>query len=335
MIDISIIIPVYNGENYIKKCINSVLEKTIKNIEIIIINDGSTDNTQSIVEEIMYKNPDKVILYNLLNNGVGKARNYGLKMARGKYIAFLDSDDYILDGMYDRLYEKAELEGLDLVVCGYYRVDGLDHILFSEMKLRNFELSKINSSPWNKIFKKNFLINYDIKFAEGLWYEDLQFILTCISVTDNIGYIDEELYCYVQRDSSSINQFSPKVDDIFIVIKNVLDFCNNIDGNYNKELIEYHIIMHLVFGHLSRCINEKNLLKRHEHIKTTRIFLEKNIPTYYNNEYFKLKKLKAEFSFFSIMRFFGLILFRYHIYDIFLLVYDWRMIINKKSLKRW
>lgn len=335
MIDISIIVPVYNGKSYIEKCINSVLNKTRSNIEIIIINDGSTDDTQLVIEGLALKNRDKIAIYNLENNGVGKARNYGLQLAKGKYVAFLDSDDYILDGMYDILYEKAELENLDLVICGYYRVDDLGNILFSEMILENFDLSKVNSSPWNKIFKKDFLIKYNIKFGEEIWYEDVQFIVNSLAITQKVGYIKKELYCYVQRDNSSINQFSTKVEDIFIAVNNILDFCKNIDIDYERELVEYHIIMHLVFGHLSRCANEKNLFKRHEYIKKTRLFFKVNIPRYYKNKYFKIKNLINEFSLFSLMRFLGLLFFKLNMYDILLLVYKLSGIAYKKKLKRW
>ncbi|MDU1910875.1 glycosyltransferase family 2 protein [Fusobacterium sp.] len=118
-IKISVIIPVYNTEKYLEKCLNSVLKQTLKEIEIIIINDGSQDQSEKILER--YNVDQRIIVINKSNEGVSKARNIGLKMSKGKYIYYLDSDDYIEENMLLEMYNKTEKENLDIVVCDYWK----------------------------------------------------------------------------------------------------------------------------------------------------------------------------------------------------------------------
>ena len=116
--DISIIVPIYNSEKYLKKCIDSIINQTKKELEIILINDGSTDNSEKIIKE--YK--DKRIKYiKNTNQGIGTTRNQGIKEATGKYLMFIDSDDYIENNACELLYNKAEKDNLDMVVCDFYR----------------------------------------------------------------------------------------------------------------------------------------------------------------------------------------------------------------------
>ena len=115
---ISIIVPVYNTEKYIKKCIDSILNQTYNNIELIIINDGSTDNSENIIKKII-KNKSNVKYKKIKNSGVAHARNVGLDLVTGKYVGFIDSDDYISKDMYKELYETAIKEKSDIVTSGY------------------------------------------------------------------------------------------------------------------------------------------------------------------------------------------------------------------------
>jgi len=116
---VSVIIPVYNVENYIEKCLNSVLNQTLKEIEIIIVNDGSKDSSKQKIEKYLEKHENKIIYLEKENGGLSDARNYGIGYAKGEYIAFLDSDDYIEPTMYEEMYKKAKEENSDMVECDF------------------------------------------------------------------------------------------------------------------------------------------------------------------------------------------------------------------------
>ena len=118
---VSIIIPVYNVEKYLKKCLDSVVNQTLKDIEIIVVNDGSPDNSQKIIDEYA-KKYSQIASYTKENGGLSDARNYGIKKSKGKYLAFIDSDDFIDHDMIKKMYNKAVKENLDIVVCNSVEV---------------------------------------------------------------------------------------------------------------------------------------------------------------------------------------------------------------------
>ena len=120
MIKVSVIVPVFNGELYIQKCVESLLKQTLKEIEIIVVNDGSTDNTLNIVSQYQ---DSRLKVISIKNQGQGKARNIGVQEAKGRYLGFVDSDDYIKEDMFEELYECANKKQADLVICPYHRVD--------------------------------------------------------------------------------------------------------------------------------------------------------------------------------------------------------------------
>ena len=167
MVKISIIVPTYNGEQYILKCINSLLDQTLKEIEIIVIDDGSTDNTKNLVLSI--KDP-RVKYYYQKNQMQGAARNYGIKLAKGEYIAFVDDDDYVDSKMYEKMYNKAISFDSDLVVCDMERfeIDGKNKTIIKGINyytsdiVRNYIVS--SNGPTNKIIKKDILLKNDLYF---------------------------------------------------------------------------------------------------------------------------------------------------------------------------
>ena len=149
---VSVIVPVYGVEKYISKCLNSLVNQTLNDIEIIVVNDGTKDNSQKIIDEYVKKYPDKVKSFIKENGGQGSARNYGLKQATGEYIGYVDSDDYVELDMYEKLYNKAINDNLDIAICGNYNVSedyknkkiDLEHI--------NYEDNKINALLGKKLY---------------------------------------------------------------------------------------------------------------------------------------------------------------------------------------
>ncbi|CUM89114.1 glycosyltransferase family 2 protein [Turicibacter sanguinis] len=335
MIKVSVIVPVYNGEEYIRKCLNSLVNQTLDSLEIIVIDDGSKDNTKTILDEFIYQYPEIIKVYSVSNGGQGRARNYGVQFATGKYIGFVDSDDYVSPTMYETLYQKAISGDYDLVISSYYRVDEQERILFSEMKESKPNKLDINTSPWNKLYKKSIWNEYNIKFSEGLWYEDLEAVIPFLFISNKIGWITEELYYYVQRPNSSINLYDNRVEDIFSVFNHIYDFCNqnNLFKNNYME-IEYYFIMHLVFGHLSRCSSEKNIFRRHKLISQTRQYMSSKFKAYQCNKYFSFQYVIKDKSLFTAFKFIGLKMFYLNFFDIILLLYIAYLKLNK-PLKRW
>ena len=179
MVDISIIVPIYNASKYLKKCLDSLVNQTKKELEFILINDGSTDDSESIIKS--YED-DRIKYFKRSNHGIGKTRNFGINKSTGKYIMFLDSDDYLKTDACEVLYKRIEKEKLDLVVCDFYRVNS--NVL--EEKINDFKNTKlkdnpnlllnINLAPWNKIYRSDLLKDNNINFIEDLKYEDAPFV---------------------------------------------------------------------------------------------------------------------------------------------------------------
>ena len=283
---ISIIIPCYNAEKTIKRCLESVISQTYKNIEIVIINDGSIDKTDSIIKK--YINDNRIKYYNRSNHGIGKTRNFGIKEATGEYITFLDSDDYLPNDAIDNLYNLAQKNKLDLVVSDYY----VDNKNIKSEKIKYFPITNvknnpnlifdINLAPWNKLYKKELIEN--IKFEENLKYEDAPFVIESIIKAKRIGKLDKETYYYVVNPNSETTIRDERIFDIF----KILDIIGRLVEN-KKELTEVYKTLCI------RIICNYNIQQRYQKkIKTANRFINKGFyymkkvdPKYKHSVYFK------------------------------------------------
>ena len=279
---ISIIIPCYNAEKTIKRCLESVISQTYKNIEIVIINDGSIDKTDSIIKK--YINDNRIKYYNRSNHGIGKTRNFGIKETTGEYITFLDSDDYAIDN----LYKLAQKNKLDLVVSDYY----VDNKNIKSEKIKSFPITNIknnpnlifdiNLAPWNKLYKKELIEN--IKFEENLKYEDAPFVIESIIKAKRIGKLDKETYYYVVNSNSETTIRDERIFDIF----KILDIIGRLVEN-KKQLTEVYKTLCI------RIICNYNIQQRYQKkIKTANRFINKGFyymkkvdPKYKHSVYFK------------------------------------------------
>lgn len=334
MCKISIIVPIYNAEKYILKCLDSLANQTIDDYEVILINDGSTDGTLLLLNDYTKRFPNIFKVYSIDNSGQGKARNEGIKYAKGEFIAFVDSDDYIESTMYEELYEFASESLYDLVVCPYFRVDQNNNILGEELTSLD-NVIKINTSPWNKIFRRKRWIENDVKFAENLWYEDVLAIYQYVFVANKVGFYNKPLYYYVYREQSSINIYSEKVNDIFKVLDLLYVYLNSkglLEVYYNE--IETIFILHGLLGHLSRCANEPIYLKRNQYIKEAKQYIKQKFPLFYNNQYMKLRNpiyVNDLTDFIKCGCFWAL---RLNLFD-FVLVFYRILLKNSVTIKRW
>lgn len=214
---ISIIVPVYNAEKYLERCVESILKQTYTTFEIILINDGSTDSSKAICENYS-KQDDRIRIITKNNTGVADTRNIGLSVARGEYIAFVDSDDYIDENMLQRMIEKAVANDSDIVMCGYNIVsngviasakmdydesyanyqqikDSLLYLYYTDKHVGLYSLC-------NKLIKKDVYLNevvFDISLKRG---EDAWFLFQCLKRCNRVDYISETYYYYCQNDVS-------------------------------------------------------------------------------------------------------------------------------------
>ena len=243
--------PVYNTEKYLKEAIDSVLNQSFKDFELICINDGSTDNSPEILEN--YRKKDKRIkIINQKNKGLGAARNKGLKNSNGEFIFFIDSDDYIAENALENLYKNAILNDSDMVLYKMARFNG-DNIWYNapifdfdeinpkiDFSNYTFNYKEIKSHVLNKsfsacikLYKKEFLDKYDdFYFDTGLIFEDVPFHVKVMLRSKKISYVPEYLYYYRQNPNSIINTNKNR-EDIYKIIDIVKEFLK--ENNYYSE----------------------------------------------------------------------------------------------------
>lgn len=234
MAKVSVIIPVYNNEQYLKECLDSIVNQTLSDIEIICVNDGSEDNSLQIIEE--YKQKDnRIILINQDNMGQSSARNNGLKIATGEYIGFVDSDDYIDKDYYEKLYNSAKQNNSDMAVAGLVRFKGMHRkymLNFDKEHIANninkkMQLCKIPRQNYtvNKIYKRDALLNHDLFFKEGVYYEDVRFTIRAIYFLNSLVTVPETYYNYRKNYNSTVKTISDKKNqDMLDAKKDMLAF---------------------------------------------------------------------------------------------------------------
>ncbi len=247
----SVIIPVYNAENYLPKCFESILAQSYKNIEIVIVNDGSTDSSQKIIEEFHSKFPKIIKPFIQENSGIAASRNNGLTQAVGDYIFFIDHDDYI-DSDYLRHYiEKAEFTNADMVIGGFRRVSETGRTLYT-YKLKNTPWSAYRiQTPWARLYKTDFLKENNLLFLDIKLGEDASFNIPANVMTDKITITDYTGYNWVDIKKSFSNTVQKQPDNSDEVIK-LLSFIKTKTENtalslLQKQMIEYFCIKYSIW----------------------------------------------------------------------------------------
>ena len=289
---VSVIVPVYNVEEYLPKCLDSLINQTLSDIEIIVVNDGSPDNSQDIIDK--YKKKDKRIISIIKENGgQGSARNLGLEKSRGEYISFIDSDDWIELDMLEKMYEKAVLNDSDIVMCGYKNVfsNNVEIVNLKEEILNN-QTSKLFSTVmvWDKLYKKEFLLNSGIKFFEDkIWYEDFNYTIKLLSLTDKIDYVNKPFYNYLIRNQSTMrNSNIFKNMDLIKIFDDIIDFCKDkhIYEKYYDE-IEFLAIDHFSFAMVRVIKSKGNKKDKKQVLNEFDKYLRKHFYNLKDNKYLK------------------------------------------------
>lgn len=284
---VSIIVPIYNVEKYLERCIESLIEQTLKDIQIILVNDGSTDNSGKIAKEYAIKNQDKIMYLEKENGGLSDARNYGIPYATGEYIAFLDSDDYIDKEAYKEMYNKAKQENADYVECDFVweYPKKLKKDKQVEYKNKKEMLAFVRVVAWNKLIKREIIEKNNLQFPKGLRYEDVEFTYKLIPHLTKVSYINKCFIHYTQRENSIANVQNARTSEIFTILDNVISYYkeNNLYKEYEDEL-EYNYARYLLCSSLKRICKIQDKETRVELINKTWNNLNSKFPNWKNNK---------------------------------------------------
>jgi len=302
MIKVSVIVAVYNAEEYLEKCLDSLLAQTLEEIEIIAVDDGSEDKSPEILEKYAAKS-DKLKCMRKENGGAADARNSGLAKAVGEYIGYLDSDDYIDPDMFELMYNKAKESGSDVVECNLHHTyaDYEDTEIMDKYYTPGELLCFGRYVVWNKIYRREWLLDAGAYFPVSFIYEDIAFVAKLVPYIQSYDYIDAAPVYYVQRQSSINNSKSMKTMDIFPVLRDIISFYKEkgFYELYEKEL-EYlyaRILLCSSFGRMCR-IPDKKIRKNA--LKLNWRELADTFPEWRRNPV--LKKEKGRNAFFMKMQ---------------------------------
>ena len=319
---ISIIVPVYKVEKYLERCVKSIQEQTYTNLEIILVDDGSPDRCGQLCDEFA-KLDERIKVYHKENGGISDARNYGIDKATGEYIGFVDSDDYIHESMYEKLYEAIKKSGTMISECGLTRVykntlrphyEGKDYFLILDKQeyLKEFlENRKVYGSVWCKLIHRD--IAKKIKFSVGMIYEDALYNLELIKNVDKFTLIsDSYYYYYIREDSYTTKPFNNRSMDYIDVIEKISEYTLVNFPEFKEQLLTRVAFAYVsIFNQLIEVDNYKNkkeykILKNKLKSIRLEIISSKNVP----------KNLKIAFLLLSINeRLYKFVLSKYKKYE--------------------
>ena len=303
MAEISVIIPVYNVEKYLEECLNSVCNQSFEDIEIICVNDGSADSSLDILNDYA-KRDDRIKIISQPNQGLGAARNAGLRHVNGNYIYFLDSDDYIELDTLEKLYNNALSNNSDMVLFKLKKVDDFKNVhkrgvpfriddIFGDIDYDDFTFTYrdvkrhvMNSSfsACLKLYKKEFVDKLDFSFPVGLNFEDVPVHVKVMIEAERLSFVPESLYNYRSNPNSILNS-SANGFDIFSVIDLVEDYLkqNNYYDEFENEFIKFKITQ--ILQYLKTEKSEDYFNKTKEEFLKIKIKDEKTLRKNIINEY--------------------------------------------------
>lgn len=267
---VSLIIPVYNVSKYLKKCLDSVVAQTYSRLEVIIVNDGSTDDSLQIAKKYTESRP-YFNLFTIENRGLGGARNYGIDKATGDYILFLDSDDYIAPDCIEKMATAAIENNSDIVVASCFDVREDGAVLNSYSNSYKCSTTSLYDDPcllfnrvsaWGKLFKRQILADH--RFVSREWYEDMRLIPKLYLDAERITYIDDRLFYYVQRSGSIMNSGNAERNlEVVNAFEDLLSYyrARGEYGRFCKEL-EFLLVEHVAVSAIARIASGRSKNKK-------------------------------------------------------------------------
>ena len=307
---VSIIVPVYNVEKYLERCIHSLLKQTYTNLEIILIDDGSTDESINICEKYL-RIDDRIVLYKKKNGGQSSARNYGLDKMTGKFVMFVDSDDWIHEKTVETLLDYLLDEDADIACCGITLTDGekiFDSMFKNEERIRVFNNEKAmamllkndgtSSNVVARIYKETIFDN--LRFEEGRAFEDAAISYKFFSIAKKIVFLDEPFYFYFQRSGSTMGRRDLKIR---------LDEIDAADGRYKyikkyykKEITEIAFAEYVYdLVHVRQCFIRDGYNDKHIKRFINYVNKEKRENKYRYNRYLSNRKKIEAFLMFYLL----------------------------------
>jgi glycosyltransferase involved in cell wall biosynthesis len=357
---ISVIVPVYNVQDYLKQCLDSILCQTFSNIEIICVNDGSTDKSRKILEE--YKQKDsRIIIIDKKNGGLSSARNAGMKVARGEFYSFIDSDDWIENTMLEKLYENITTLNTDISICAVHQFDetnkknddcnpyytlgyfdeSFDNKVFSYKDTKPF-IMDVCVMAWNKLYRKSLIDKCNAQFPNGLIFEDGPFFFSIFFKTNRVSIVRDFLYYYrINRKNSIIQKAGKKFLNVIDVaeimyskIKDLDDY-NEIQYTFFRKKVEDFIYR---FEHLNQKYKKAfaKKLKEESSLVDEKLFPPSMVKGKFKYNYFLFKNLKTgnvlyyEFQKYKIKSMYKLMEILYKENDVYFLKYKKRVLRIKK-----
>lgn len=291
---VSFIVPVYNVEKYLPRCLDSLVKQTGADFEILCVNDGATDSSPEILKEYEARYPNLIRVLDKENGGLSDARNFGLERAEGEIIAFVDSDDYLREDFLSLCIPKMQKENLDLLLTDfYYDYESGKKVPVKARKglCEDAKKEALLASPmaWMRLYRKSILEN--VRFVKGIYYEDLEMTPETVLLADKVGFLDESVYYYYQREGSIMRQdaFNKKFLDIFKVLDRVYEkFEEKGALEEYREEIEYLFIEHLF---RSAALRFASLTERKMLFPLLKKAVEEKFPCWKKNPYLKKSSL--------------------------------------------
>ena len=292
----SLIVPVYKVEEYLPKCIESVLAQKNQDFELLLIDDGSPDNCGKICDDYAAKYPEKISAIHQPNGGAGAARNHGIRLSKGEYILFLDSDDSISEDLLSDLASVIEQNPVDLILYGARVIkDGkevgqLHEDVPTEQVISVKEHPKLYfgvMAPWNRAYKKTLFTENGIDFATKVWYEDIRVVTKILAVSKTAYRLPKPYYRYIQREGSAMNnKNSGRNVEILYAYDDILSWydARGLLEKHRKEL-SFQAVQHIL---LAATVRVLLIDKKHELIDRFRSYMEEYFPDYRENPYLPL-----------------------------------------------
>ncbi len=292
MTKLSIVIPVYNVEKYLAKCLDSIIYPQIPDYEIIIINDGSTDSSPEIAEKYAQKYPSLIKLVSTPNGGLGHARTEGLAIASGEYIQFIDSDDYLAENAVPEILESLKL-GYDMAIFDFVPVTESGRRLSYETGCKRDGMFSLEEYPellfeylsaWNKIYKKSLFTDNSITYPDRIWFEDFYTTPKLYAAAEKITHIGKPWYNYLQRPGSILrNKNLARNLEIIQVCDEVLGYykSHGLYEKYSRQL-EYTVL----YNELITSTTRVNLGDKKSPVQAELLdYFLRNFPDYKSNPY--------------------------------------------------
>lgn len=292
----SLIVPVYKVEEYLPKCIESVLAQKYQDFELLLIEDGSPDRCGKICDDYAQKYPQKIVAVHQPNGGAGAARNHGIALSKGEYLLFLDSDDYLSADLLSDLAAVIEKDPVDLILYGARvekdgrEVGQLHEDVPTEQVIRVREHPKLYfgvMAPWNRAYKKTLFTENAIDFATKVWYEDIRVVTKVLAVSETAYRLPGAYYHYLQREGSAMNnKNSGRNVEIIYAYDDILSWyeARGLLDAHRQELA-FQAVQHIL---LAATVRVLLIDRKHQLIGRFRSYMQEHFPDFRENPYLPL-----------------------------------------------